>query len=99
MKDKEWATLDDESLERLLVERWLYRGLMLAIMLAAAIVTTYLGMRGIATLLDQLTVAALLALALAAGAVAFTMRLADLRMHRELRRRRSARSSGRSPHP
>jgi len=99
LKDKEWATLDDESLERLLVERWLYRGLMLAIMLAAAIVTTYLGMRGIATLLDQLTVAALLALALAAGAVAFTMRLADLRMHRELRRRRSARSSGRSPHP
>lgn len=99
MKDKEWATLDDESLERLLVERWLYRGLMLAVMLAAAIATTYLGMRGIATLLDQLTVAALLALALAAGAVAFTMRLADLRMHRELRRRRSARSSGRSPHP
>jgi len=89
LKDKEWAALDDESLERLLVERWLYRGLLLAVMLAAAIVTTYLAVRGVTTLTDQLTVGVLLVLAVSAGAVAFVMRLADIRLHRELRRRRS----------
>ncbi len=89
MKDREWLMLDDEDLERLLIERWLYRGLMLAVMLAAAIVTTYLGVRGVTTLRDQVTVGILLTLGVIAGAVAFVMRLGDLRMHRELRRRRS----------
>ncbi len=89
MKDRAWLALGDEDLERLLVERWLYRGLMLAVMLAAAIVTTYLGVRGVSTLADRVTVGALLVLGIAAGAAAFVMRLADLRMHRELRRRKS----------
>lgn len=89
MKDREWMALDDEALERLLVERWLYRGLMLAIMLAAAIITTYLGVRGVSTFQDRLTMGVLLALTLSAGTVAFVMRLADIRIHRELRRRRS----------
>lgn len=92
MKDREWMTLDDEALERFLVERWLYRGVMLAIMLAAAIITTYLGVRGVSTFLDWLTMGVLLALTLSAGTVAFVMRLADIRIHRELRRRRSERS-------
>ncbi len=91
MKAEDWSRLDDEALERLLVERWLYRGLMLAVMLTAAIVTTYLGVRGVVTLMDQITVGALLALAVSAGVVAFVMRLADLGMHRELRRRRAER--------
>lgn len=82
-------TLDDEALERLLVERWLYRGIMLGVMLVAAVGTTYLGVRGVSTLPDRLTVIALLALGVCAGAVAFVMRLVDLRVHRELRRRRS----------
>jgi hypothetical protein len=86
--DREWLALGDEALERLLVERWLYRGLMLAVMLAAAILTTYLGLRGPTTLADRITVGAVLGLGVAAGAVAFVMRLGDLRIHRELRRRR-----------
>jgi hypothetical protein len=88
MRDEEWQGLGDEALERLLVERWLYRGLMLGVMFLAAVITTWLGVRGLDGLRDQVTVGALLALALAAGAVAFAMRLQDLRIHRELRRRR-----------
>ena len=91
MKDGEWLEKDDEALERLLVERWLYRGAMLAVMLLSAIVCTYLGIQGVTTLADMITVGALLALAVAATVVAFVMRLADLRIHRELRRRRSPR--------
>ena len=89
MRDTDWQDLDDEALERLLVERWLYRGILLGVLLLAAIVTSFLGIRGLVDRADQITVGALLALALAAGAVAFTMRQGDLKIHRELRRRRS----------
>jgi hypothetical protein len=85
----DWEKLDDEALERLLVERWLYRGILLAVILLAAIITSYLGIRGLADRATHITVGALLALALAAAAVAFTMRQGDLKIHRELRRRRS----------
>lgn len=88
MKDTVWSALDNESLERLLVERWLFRGILLVAMLAAAIATTYLGTQGVSTLTDRLTVSALLAMTFFAGAVVFAMRLTDIRMHRELRRRR-----------
>lgn len=88
MRDEEWQGLGEEALERLLVERWLYRGLMLGVIFLAAIITTYLGTRGLEGLRDQVTVGALLAVAMAAAAVAFTMRQQDLRIHRELRRRR-----------
>jgi len=87
MKDADWLDKDDETLERLLIERWLYRGAMLAVMLLSAIISTYLGIRGVTTLADMITVGALLALAVTAAVVAFVMRLADLRIHRELRRR------------
>jgi hypothetical protein len=90
MRDDEWQGLGDEALERLLVERWLYRGLMLAIILLAAIIATYFGARGMAGTVEKVTVGALIALALAAASVAFTMRVQDLRIHRELRRRRSS---------
>ena len=89
MKDADWLDKDDETLERLLIERWLYRGSMLAVMLLSAIISTYLGIRGVTTLADMITVGALLALAVTAAVVAFVMRLADLRIHRELRRRRA----------
>ncbi len=91
MRDEEWLERDDEALERLLVERWLYRGGMLAVMLLSAILTTYLGIRGVATLADTVAVGAFLALGVAAAVVAFIMRLADIRIHRELRRRRGRR--------
>lgn len=90
MSDDAWRELDDEALERLLIERWLMRGATLAVILLAAITATWLGIRGVETVLDYVTVGVFLALALAAGVVGFTMRQEDLRIHRELRRRRSA---------
>ena len=89
MKDADWLDKDDETLERLLIERWLYRGAMLAVMLLSAIISTYLGIQGVTTLADMITIGALLALAVTAAVAAFVMRLVDLRIHRELRRRRS----------
>lgn len=98
MRDSDWLDKDDAALERLLVERWLYRGGMLAIMVLSAVLTTYLGIRGVSTTADALSVGALLSLALAAAVVAFVMRLVDLRIHRELRRRgRELRGRGREP--
>ena len=94
MGDDGWRALDDEALERLLVERWLLRGATLAIILVGAIGATYLGLRGVATAMDHVTVGVFLLLAVAAGAVGFTMRQEDLRIHRELRRRRSPSSPG-----
>ena len=94
MRDEDWLRLDDEALGRLLVERWLYRGLMLGIIFLDAIIVTWLASRGIESAVHRVTVGVLLALALVAAAVAFTMRQQDLRIHRELRRRRgSARDS------
>ena len=89
MRDEEWRRLDDEALERVLVERWLYRGMTLGVILVAAVAATYLGTQGVTTLMEHVTVGLLVALALAAGAVGYAMRQEDLRIHRELRRRRS----------
>ena len=88
MRNAEWRGLDDDALGRLLIERWLYRGLILGVILLAAITATYLGTRGVTTIMEWVTVGALLALGVAAGAVAFGMRLQDLRIQAELRRRR-----------
>ncbi|PYM39819.1 MAG: hypothetical protein DME12_18095 [Candidatus Rokuibacteriota bacterium] len=89
MRDDGWRTLDDEALERLLIERWLLRGATLALILVAAIGATYLGLRGVETVTEHVTVGLFLLLALASGVVGFTMRQEDLRIQRELRRRRS----------
>ena len=95
MPDDRWRQLDDDALERLLVERWLYRGVTLGVTLLAAVAVTWLGLRGVTTLIDQVTVGVLVALAFAAGILGFAMRQQDLRIHREIRRRRAAR--GREP--
>lgn len=88
MREEDWRGLDEEALERLLVERWIYRGSLLCVVFLAAIITTYIGVRGIGGLADQLTVGALVALALAAAVAAFVMRQHDLKVYGELRRRR-----------
>ena len=93
MRDQDWQGLDDETLSRRLIERWLYRGMMLGIVLLAAIIVSWLASRGVHTVMDRVTVGALLLLALAAAAVGFVMRMQDLRIHRELRRRRSGRDA------
>lgn len=92
MPDEEWRALDEEGLERLLVERWLYRGILLAVIFAAAITVTWLGTRGLESLKDQITVGVLLALAVAAGVMAFSMRQQDLRIMKEMRQRRAPRA-------
>ena len=97
MTTRDWRDRDDAALERLLVERWLYRGALLAVIGLSAIVCTYLGVQGVTTLADSLAVGAVVALGLAAAVVAFVMRLADLRIHQELRRRR--RRSGEASGP
>lgn len=91
MGDDSWRGLDDAALERLLIERWLLRGATLAVILLAAIGATWLGLHGVHTLMDHVTVGSLVALALAAAVLGFVMRQEDLRMHRELRRRRQTR--------
>ena len=91
MRDDQWRELTDEALQRMLIERWLYRGVVLGIILLAAIAAAYFGFRGVHGLADRLTVGVLLAVALAAGAVGFAMRQQDLKIHQELRRRRTAR--------
>lgn len=93
MPDEDWRNLDDEALGQRLVERWLYRGMMLGIVFLAAIIVTWLASRGVHTVVDRVTVGVLLLLALAAAAVGFVMRVQDLRIHRELRRRRSGRDA------
>ena len=88
MRESEWRDKDADALERLLVERWLYRGAMLAVTLVAAVVSTYLGIRGVTTWADWLTVGAAAAIGGAAAIIAFVMRLTDIRIHKELQRRR-----------
>lgn len=94
----DWRDKDSDALERLLVERWLYRGALLAVMGLSAVICTYLGIQGVSTLADSLTVGAVVALGVAAAVVAFVMRLADLRIHRELRRRKRASGSASKDH-
>ncbi len=90
MRDDDWHALDDAQLERLLIERWLYRGLMLGVILVAAIAATWIGSRGLESTTDRVTVGVLVALSASAATVAFVMRVQDLKIHRELRRRRAS---------
>jgi len=88
MRDDDWRGLDDHGLERLLIERWLYRGLMLGVIFLAALAATWLAAHGLTETRERVTLGVLLALTLAAAVVIFVMRQQDLRIHRELRRRR-----------
>src|SRR5436309_15377465 len=83
MRDEGWRQLDDEALEHLLVERWLYRGLMLGVILLAAIIVSYLGARGLHSATDQAILIVAVGVALAAAVVAFVLRQHDLKIHSE----------------
>lgn len=88
MTQGDWRGLDDEALESRLVERWLYRGLLLALILVAAITVTYLGTRETRGVAEWVAIGVLIALSLAIGGASFSMRQQDLQIHTELRRRR-----------
>jgi hypothetical protein len=87
MRDDDWRGLDDRGLERLLIERWLYRGMLLGVIFLAALAATWLAAHGLAETRERVTIGVLLALTIAAAAVTFVMRGQDLRIHRELRQR------------
>jgi hypothetical protein len=89
--ERDWRRLGDRALEDLLVERWLYRGLLLGVVFLAAVVVTLLGAWGLAGRREQVAAGILVVLAIAVGAVALAMRQRDLKIHRELRRRRRSR--------
>jgi hypothetical protein len=89
--ERDWRELGDRALEDLLVERWLYRGLLLGVLFLAAVAATLLGAWGLAGRREQVAAGLLIALALVVGAVAVAMRQRDLAIHRELRRRRRSR--------
>jgi len=91
MTESRWRQLDETELERLLVERWLFRGALLAAMTGAAGLMTYLGLRGLTTFMDRLEVGILALLTAAAGVWLFVMRRRDLEIHRELQLRRAMR--------
>ena len=91
MKDADWLHKDDDALERLLVERWLFRGGLLVLMLLSAIVLSLVGMNGITGWRDTVAVGAALVLGAAAGVLSFVMRFRDGRIHAEMRRRRRSR--------
>ncbi len=88
MRQPDWQHSTDEELERLLIERWVSRGLMVGVLAIAAILSTYVAARGLTGRMDLLTFAALFALGVVAAVAAFSMRQHDLKIHRELRRRR-----------
>src|SRR5262245_53836996 len=67
VRDEDWRPLADEALQRLLIERWLYRGLMLCVVFVAAVIVTWVGSRGFSGPGDRITVGMLLALAIAAA--------------------------------
>jgi len=94
MRQTDWQHSTDEELERLLIERWVSRGLLVGVLAIAAILATYVAARGLTGRTDLLTFVALLALGAAAAGAAFSMRLHDLKIHRELRRRRARSGSG-----
>jgi O-antigen ligase len=90
MRDDGWRRLDDDALEQVLIERWVYRGILLGVVFLAAAIVTYLGSQGATRPVDWITIGVMLAVAISATAVAFVMRQTDRRMHQELRRRRRA---------
>ena len=90
MNQVKWLDLNDDALEKLLIERWFFRGILIVVMLAGAVLTTYLGSAGLPTRADRVIVGVLVCVTLLAGGGALAMRGTDLRIHRELRRRRSS---------
>jgi hypothetical protein len=88
---EEWEHLDEDGLERLVMERWLFRGGMIFAMFVLALLITFVVSRGLATFADQVLVGVMAVLVVASGITLATMRAEETRIHRELHRRRAKR--------
>ncbi len=88
MTHQRWEELSADQLERLLVERWLYRGGVLAAALTLAVLFTMVSVNGLGTLIEQLLGGALAVLTVAAAGVFVYLRLHDRRIFLLLQDRR-----------
>lgn len=91
MAEQRWKDLTEAELEHLLVERWLYRGGILALILTFAILITVLVSRGLESLADQILVGVLVFFTLLSAGVFVYLREQDRRIYRmvrDLRRRK-----------
>lgn len=88
MPGEPWDELPQPELEKLLVERWLYRGGLMAALVVLAIAGTLVASGGAEDLPSQILIVAVATLIVAAAAVFIAMRRRDHQMLRELRRRR-----------
>ena len=89
-----WDKLPQPELEKLLVERWLYRGGLMAALVVLAVAGTLVASGGVQELPSQILIAAVAALIIAGAAVFIAMRRRDHQMLRELRRRRRGKGEG-----
>ncbi|MBI2941251.1 MAG: hypothetical protein HYY04_12520 [Chloroflexi bacterium] len=88
------SDLADEQLQRLLIDRWLYRGALLALLVVLAILVTTLSAGGLDSVPRQIVVGVLIVAGGAATIVFVAMRHQDRKLYRLLRdRRRRQRSA------
>ena len=88
MAEKRWEELSEDELERLLVERWLYRGGVLAMALVLVVLFTVVSTGGLETLVEQVISGVLALFALLAAGVFVYLRQQDRKIHHMLRERR-----------
>lgn len=93
MPRQDWKELKDSELERLFVERWLYRGALVAGMIVLAVLVTLMGARGVNSPADKAMVGLLVAFATASFFLFLLMRRHDFKIQQELRQRRRQRKS------
>ena len=88
MTQRRWEDFTEDELERLLVERWLYRGGVLAMGVVMVVLFTVVSTSGLETPFEQAMSAVLAVFALLAGGVFVYLRGQDRRIHLLLRDRR-----------
>lgn len=88
MAERPWEQLTDDELERLLVERWLYRGGVLAAAAVLAVLFTMIATRGLESFAEQAMTALLAFMMLAAVGVFVYLRQQDRKIFLALRERR-----------
>lgn len=94
MAQHDWDNLSEDDLEKLLVERWLYRGGLLAAALALAVLFTMISVNGLATLVEQILAGVLAVMTAAAAGVFVYLRLHDRRIFLILQERRRREREG-----
>lgn len=89
-----WEELSEDELEKLLVERWLYRGGVLVAGLVLAVLFTMVSTNGLGTLIEQVLAGVLAVLTVAAAGVFVYLRVHDRRIFVVLQQRRRRGQAG-----